>query len=286
MRCSYCIVPKTRGVETYGPAESIVAECEILAKRGIKEIMLLGQIVNNYGHNTMKFVGNKSPFVRLLEHIEGIPGLERIRYILPHPKGFCEDLIGAHSRLGKLCPSVHLPVQSGSDRILGAMRRPYTRARVLFIVEALRASVPDISLTTDVIVGYPGEMEEDFQATVDLLNGVKFNMAFIFKYSPRAGTFSATLPDSISENEKDRRNKVLLDIVQKHSIEHNKTMLGRVVEVLVEGHAKRGENKFCGRTKHGDKVIFDGQVTLIGKFVNIKITDFAITVLYGELITA
>jgi tRNA-2-methylthio-N6-dimethylallyladenosine synthase len=285
MRCSYCIVPKTRGVETYRPMESIVAECEILAKRGVKEIMLLGQIVNNYGQNAVEFVNNRSPFVRLLERVDNIPGLERIRYMSPHPKGFRKDLIGAHCRLKKLCPSVHLPVQSGSDRILGAMRRPYTRARVLSIVGALRTSVPDISLTTDVIVGYPGETEEDFQATVDLLNGVKFNMAFIFKYSPRAGTFSATLPDSVSESEKDRRNKVLLDIVQRHSIEHNKMMVGRVVEVLVEGHAKRGENKFCGCTKHGDKVIFDGQVTLIGKFANIKITDFAISVLYGELLS-
>ncbi|MDR0595486.1 MAG: tRNA (N6-isopentenyl adenosine(37)-C2)-methylthiotransferase MiaB [Puniceicoccales bacterium] len=284
MKCSYCIVPKTRGTETYRSMEDIIAECETLVKNGTKEITLLGQIVNNYGQNTLANVNEKSPFVQLLERINSIPGLERIRYMSPHPKGFRRDLIAAHARLAKLCPSVHLPVQSGSDRILKAMRRPYTCACVLFIVEALRNCLPNISLTTDIIVGYPGEEEVDFQETVNLLSTVRFNMAFVFKYSPRAGTFSATLPDDVSDDEKDRRNKVLLDIVQKCSIEHNETMVGNEVEVLVEGKAKRGENKLCGYTKYGDKVIFDGHDTLIGEFANVKITNYSTTVLCGELI--
>ncbi|MDR1255579.1 MAG: tRNA (N6-isopentenyl adenosine(37)-C2)-methylthiotransferase MiaB [Puniceicoccales bacterium] len=284
MRCSYCIVPKTRGPESYRPMDSIIAECETLVQNGTKEITLLGQIVNNYGQGVLEYGSGKSPFVQLLERIDDIAGLERIRYMSPHPKGFREDLIEAHSSLSKLCPSVHLPIQSGSDRVLRAMRRPYTRARILSIVESLRAAVPNIALTTDVIVGYPGEREEDFSMTVDLLNAVKFNMAFVFKYSPRAGTLSASLPDDVGADEKDRRNKILLDMVQKCSIGHNETMIGHGVEVLVEGHAKRGENKLCGRTRGGDKVIFDGQDRLIGQLVNVKIMDSAITILRGKLI--
>ncbi|MDR2435878.1 MAG: tRNA (N6-isopentenyl adenosine(37)-C2)-methylthiotransferase MiaB [Puniceicoccales bacterium] len=284
MKCSYCIVPKTRGREVYRTMDDIVSECKILAKNGAKEVTLLGQIVNNYGQNTMKTADGKSPFVQLLERVNGIAGLGRIRYMSPHPKGFREDLIRAHARLDKLCPSVHLPIQSGSDRILRAMRRTYTRADVLSIVDKLRANVPGLVATTDIIVGYPGETEEDFQGTVTLLQSAKFSMAFVFKYSPRAGTFSATLPDDVSESEKDRRNKILLGIVQRSSIGHNRMMLGHTVEVLVDGHAKRGENKLCGRTKCGRKVIFDGESTLIGQFVNVKITDCAIAVLCGELV--
>jgi tRNA-2-methylthio-N6-dimethylallyladenosine synthase len=264
--------------------EGIVLECENLAQHGTKEITLLGQIVNNYGKNEIKIVDGKTPFVQLLERIDRINGVERIRYMSPHPSGFHDDLILAHSCLKKLCPTVHLPVQSGSDRILRAMRRPYTRARVHSIVNELRKNVPNISITTDVIVGYPGETDEDFQETVAMFREIKFNMAFIFKYSPRNGTFSATLPDSVSGQEKDHRNKILLNIVQGDSIEYNKMMMGEVVEVLVDGRAKRGENKLCGHTRNGHKVIFDGFDTSIGKFCHIKITGYATTVLYGELV--
>jgi tRNA-2-methylthio-N6-dimethylallyladenosine synthase len=286
MGCRYCIVPKTRGRETYRPMEDIVTECEVLVGRGVKEIMLLGQIVNNYGQNAMGIINGKSPFVQLLERINCIEKLERIRYMSPHPKGFRDDLIGAHSTLAKLCPLVHLPIQSGSDRILKAMGRPYSCARVRTIVERLRSGVPNISLTSDVIVGYPGETEDDFQQTVALLAEIKFNMAFIFKYSPRAGTPSAELPDDVSEREKDRRNKILLNTVQRHSLEYNGAMIGRIVGVLVDGRARRGDNKLCGRTANGYKVIFDGADSLIGELLNVRIIDCATAVLYGELVTA
>jgi tRNA-2-methylthio-N6-dimethylallyladenosine synthase len=263
--------------------EDIVLECENLAQNGAKEVTLLGQIVNNYGKNSMEVVGGKSPFVQLLERVSGVDGIERIRYMSPHPTGFRDDLIGAHSRLGKLCPAVHLPIQSGSDRILKMMKRPYTCARIRSIVGELRKQVPGISITTDIIVGFPGETGEDFDRTVAIFEDIKFNMAFIFKYSPRAGTFSAALPDDVSRQEKIRRNKILLDLVQKYSIAYNEMMVGRVVEILVDGHAKRGENKLCGRTIGGIKVIFDGPEDSIGQFRDVKITGYSTTVLCGEL---
>lgn len=284
MRCSYCIVPKTRGQERYRPIEEIVDECRDLADHDIKEVLLLGQIVNNYGISVFEIVDKKSPFVQLLERLNDIPGLARIRYISPHPKGFRADLIDAHARLNKLCPSVHLPVQSGSDRILKLMKRPYSRKQICSIISELRSKVPGISITTDVIVGFPGETEQDFDETVALFEAVKFNMAYIFKYSPRAGTVSATLPDDVLPSEKDRRNKILLDIVQRDSLLYNQSMLGTEVAVLVDGPAKRGEGKLSGRTANGYKVIFDGPGSDIGEFVNVKIEDFGITALYGSKI--
>lgn len=281
MHCSYCIVPKTRGAEIYRPMSDIIEECKMLADNGVKEIMLLGQIVNNYGQGKMSIISNKSPFVQLLEKVNNIPGIKRIRYMSPHPKGFRDDLIDAHANLDKLCPSVHLPVQSGSNRILRMMKRPYSAERVCAIVDSLRKKVPNIAITTDVIVGFPGETEQEFGETITLFEIIKFNMAFIFKYSPRSGTVSATLQDDVSASEKDRRNKILLDIVQKHSIEYNYSMLGKEVEILVDGHAKRGDQKLCGRTANGYKVIFEGTDDKIGCFVNIKVTDCGITALYG-----
>ncbi len=284
MGCSYCIVPKTRGSETYRPMNDIVNECEELANQGIKEVMLLGQIVNNYGVGQFKIIDKKSPFVQLLEKINNISGIERIRYMSPHPKGFREDLITAHSQLKKLCPSVHLPVQSGSDKILRLMKRPYNRERICSIIDSLRTMVPGIAITTDIIVGFPGETEEEFEETVALFEKVRFNMAFIFKYSPRMGTISAKMLDDVSLDEKDRRNKILLEIVQRDSLKYNRLMLGSVVDVLVDGPAKRGERKFCGRAANGSKVIFDGVEGDIGKLVRIHITDCGITALYGDKI--
>lgn len=289
MRCSYCIVPKTRGNERYHPINSIVSECQILATRGIKEVLLLGQIVNNYGNGQFDIIDQKSPFVQLLERLNTIPGLERIRYISPHPKGFRDDLIDAHARLEHLCPSVHLPVQSGSDRILRLMKRPYSKQRICSIISALRERVPGISITTDVIVGYPGETEQDFAETVALFEEVHFNMAYIFKYSPRAGTVSAEMPDDVTPEVKDQRNKVLLGLVQRDSLRYNRAMLGQVCEILVDGPAKRGENKLSGRTKNGYKVLFDSKKEdvdqLIGELVQIKIEDYGITALYGTRIS-
>lgn len=284
MCCSYCIVPKTRGQEIYRPIGDIVSECRSLVDSGIKEIMLLGQIVNNYGVGQFKIVDQKSPFVQLLEQLDRIPGLARIRYMSPHPKGFRMDLIDAHRRLKTLCPSVHLPVQSGSDRILRLMKRPYSRERICSIIKALRDKIPNVAITTDVIVGFPGETEQDFSETVSLFEDIHFNMAYIFKYSPRAGTVSAGMPDDVSAQEKDRRNKILLDIVQRDSLRYNQAVLGSVVEILVEGHAKRGDGRLFGRSANGYKVIFDGTDADIGKFLNIKICDYGITALYGNCV--
>lgn len=284
MCCSYCIVPKTRGSEVYRPIDDIVNECMNLANHGVKEVMLLGQIVNNYGQGDMKIINGVSPFVQLLERINGISGIYRIRYMSPHPKGFREDLINAHAKLEKLCPSVHLPVQSGSNKILRLMKRPYSRERIIDIVSSLRQKVHNITLTTDIIVGYPGETEQDFEETVSLLEEIKFNMAFIFKYSPRIGTESSKLQDSVSADEKDRRNKILLNIVQEHSLEYNRSMIGSNVEVLVVNHAKRGEQKLYGYTSNGYKVIFDGSDENIGNLVPVAIDNCGTTSLYGRLI--
>ncbi len=284
MCCSYCIVPKTRGSEVYRPIGDIVNECMNLANHGVKEVMLLGQIVNDYGQGDMKIINGVSPFVQLLEKINDISGIYRIRYMSPHPKGFREDLINAHAKLEKLCPSVHLPVQSGSNKILRLMKRPYSRERIIDIVNSLRQKVHNIALTTDIIVGYPGETEQDFEETVSLLEEIKFNMAFIFKYSPRIGTESSKLQDNVSADEKGRRNKILLNIVQEHSLEYNRSMVGSNVEVLVVNHAKRGEQKLYGYTSNGYKVIFDGSDENIGNLVSVAIDNCGTTSLYGRLI--
>ncbi|MDR1891364.1 MAG: tRNA (N6-isopentenyl adenosine(37)-C2)-methylthiotransferase MiaB [Puniceicoccales bacterium] len=284
MRCSYCIVPKTRGIEQYRPMQDIVEEAKFLAENGIREITLLGQIVNNYGGRLMPMVDGKTPFVQLLEHLNALPWIERIRYMSPHPKNFSDDLILAHKNLPKLCPSVHLPIQSGSDRILAAMKRPYTREKILEIVEKLRSAVPDVGISTDIIVGYPGETEEDFEETVSLFDAVKFNMAFIFKYSPRAGTKSADLIDNVGDGEKERRNQILLQRVQETSSYYHRKFLGKTVEVLIEGHAKRGEDTMFGWTSNHCKVLVKASENNIGRIVPIRIDGFATTILSGTLV--
>lgn len=282
MRCSYCIVPKTRGREYYRPMNNIVDEAVYLAQNGIKEITLLGQIVNKYGNNIIPFYNNKSPFVQLLERLNGIDGIERIRYISPHPSFFSDDLIEAHHSLNKLCPSIHFPMQSGSDRILKAMRRPYTRQSALSIIKNLRAKVPSIGISTDIIVGYPSETEQDFQDTISLLEEARFNLSFIFKYSPRTGTKSAALTDDVSEQEKERRNSILLEKASQLSLNYNKQFVDTTIDVFVEGHAKRGEYMLYGWTPQHCKVVFEGTDNDIGQILPIKITDCTTTILLGN----
>lgn len=282
MRCSYCIVPKTRGREYYRPMNDIVDEAIYLAQNGIKEITLLGQIVNKYGNNAIPHCDNKSPFVQLLERLNGIDGIQRIRYISPHPSFFSDDLIEAHHRLHKLCPSIHFPVQSGSDRILKEMRRPYTRQTALSIIEKLRTKIPTIGISTDIIVGYPGESEQDFQDTVSLLEEARFNLSFIFKYSPRTGTKSATLIDNIPEQEKERRNSILLEKASQLSLNYNQQFINTTAKVFVEGHAKRGDNMLYGWTPQHCKVIFEGSDDDFGQILPIKITDCTTTILLGN----
>lgn len=283
MKCSYCIVPYTRGPEQYRNMDSIVDEIKFLADNGTKEVMLLGQIVNNYGLGKYQYIHNKSPFVQLLEKIQDIDGIERIRFMSPHPKGFKDDLISLYGSLSKLCLHVHLPLQSGSDKILKAMHRPYTRNKFLEIVEKLRSNAPTISISTDIIVGFPGESDDDFQCTCDIFDAVKFDMAFIFKYSIRPGTPAGEMNMQIDDKIKEIRNEILLKKLDKYSEEYNKKMVGKICSVLVDGPAKRGDQCLCGKISENKKVIFHGDTDNIGHFVNVQITDTLKSTLLGEM---
>jgi tRNA-2-methylthio-N6-dimethylallyladenosine synthase len=284
MRCTYCVVPETRGPEQYRPIKDILQEIQRLSAHGTKEVTLLGQIVNHYGIGQMPFRDEKSPFVQLLEEIQGIAGIHRIHFMSPHPAEFRKDLIDAYSRLSKLCPHVHLPLQSGSDSILKAMKRSYNSAQFLSIVQALRQRVPTISISTDIIVGFPGETEEDFQMTCAMFDDIKFDMAFVFKYSMRPGTVAEQLGDQISQEIKDERNQILLEKVKQYSQAYNETMVGQVKEILVEHCAKRGQGQFEGRTPEHKKVIFAAEEALIGQLVQVKIERCATSTLFGKIV--
>jgi len=282
MDCAFCIVPKTRGDERSRPMEDIVLECRNLVSRGVREITLLGQIVTSYGRRDYAHTGGISPFVQLLEQINAIEGLERIRFTSPHPRGFKEDLIAAYGRLPKLCEYVHLPLQSGSDRILKAMNRPYTRDRYFEIISALRAVRPEMYFSTDVIVGFPGETAEDFDQTRELFARANYDMAYVFKYSVRSGTPAAGLPDQVPDEVKEERNQTLLRILQDNSVRRNQLLLGTIEEVLVEGRDKTGQ-KLTGRTRGNRVTIFDGAPDLIGQLVPLRVTRASVSTLYGEL---
>lgn len=283
MRCSYCIVPKTRGRERARPIDEIVDEVRELVAAGTREITLLGQIVNRYGIREFPTIDGNSPFVQLLEKLCEIDGLWRIRFTSPHPSGFREDLVEAYRRLPKLCNYIHLPAQSGSDSVLKAMRRPYTRERFVALVKALRAAREDMYFSTDVIVGFPGESEEDFELTRTLFEEVKFDMAYIFRYSVRAGTPAEALGDPIPETEKDRRNKDLLAVLEKHSLARNESLVGTEQEVLVETRAKRGESMFEGRNGGNRKIVFPADESYLGKLVSVKIESATVTTLTGKV---
>ena len=282
MRCSFCIVPKTRGEERARPMDEIVAEVEDLAARGTREVTLLGQIVTSYGQREFPKVGGKTPFVRLLEKVHEVEGIERIRFTSPHPRGFREDLVRAYRDLPKLCEYVHLPLQSGSDRILKAMKRPYTVDRYRRIVDALREAAPGMYFSTDVIVGFPGETEADFEATRRLFEELRFDMAFLFKYSPRSGTPAADMADQVPKEEKERRNQVLLEILGRHSLARNRGLVGATEEVLVEGPARRGEGMFMGRTRGFRKVVFPGRERQTGQLLPVRIESASVSTLFGE----
>jgi len=285
MDCSFCIVPKTRGDERSRPMDDIVAECRALAERGVREITLLGQIVTSYGRRDYVHTDGISPFVQLLERVHALDGVERIRFTSPHPRGFKQDLVEAYGRLPKLCGYVHLPMQSGSNRILRAMNRPYTRERYLEIVTALRAVRPDMYFSTDVIVGFPGEAAEDFAQTRELFEVANYDMAYVFKYSIRTGTPAATMAGQVPEDVKEERNQVLLGLLGKNSIRRNELLLGTVQEVLVDGPDKTGR-RFTGRTRGNRVAIFDAEPRLIGSLVPLKIDRATVSTLYGELVLA
>lgn len=284
MKCSYCIVPKTRGAERARPMNEIVEEIKGLANKGSREVTLLGQIVNQYAVREFPFVDKKSPFVQLLEKVNAIDGIERIRFTSPHPVGFKDDLIECYQRLPKLCEYLHFPMQSGSNSILKAMRRPYSIEKFREIIEKLRAIRPDIYISTDIIVGFPGENDEDFEATRSAFESIGFDMAYIFKYSVRPGTTAEPEGDPISKEIKETRNQILLDILSRSSLARNQSLIGTTQEVLLEGKAKRGDNMYQGRTRGFRKVIVPASERLIGELVDVNITDVSVNSLTGELV--
>ncbi|MCC6415952.1 MAG: tRNA (N6-isopentenyl adenosine(37)-C2)-methylthiotransferase MiaB [Opitutaceae bacterium] len=285
MDCHFCIVPKTRGDERSRPMDDIVRECEQLAARGVREITLLGQIVTSYGRRDYAHTDGVTPFVQLIEKVHAIDGIERIRFTSPHPRGFKQDLVEAYGRLPKLCEYVHLPMQSGSNRVLRAMNRPYSRERYREIVDALRAVRPDMYFSTDIIVGYPGETEEEFEQTRELFEACNYDMAYIFKYSIRSGTVAADLADQVPDEEKERRNQVLLDILRKNSERRTAQLIGTIEEVLVEGPDKTGEH-FTGRTRGNRVCVFDADPRLVGQLVPLRIERATVSTLYGALVLA
>ena len=284
MHCSYCIVPKTRGAERARPMEAIVEEIEELARGGTREVTLLGQIVNQYGLREFPSIDKKSPFVQLIEKVHEIDGIERIRFTSPHPVGFRNDLIECYDRLPKLCEYLHFPMQSGSNRILKAMRRPYTIERFRKIIEKIRAVRPDVYISTDVIVGFPGETEEDFELTRSHFEEIGFDMAYLFKYSVRPGTTAEPLGDPISKEIKEKRNQILLDILSKRSLSRNEELVDTTEEVLFEGPAKKGEDMFLGRTRGNRVVLVKASPRLIGQFAKVRFERATASTLFGELV--
>jgi len=283
MHCAYCIVPTTRGGERCRPIADIVLEVQELVSKGTKEVTLLGQIVNSYGRQEIPFQGPKSPFVQLLEAVHAIDGIERIRFTSPHPRGFKQDLIEAFGRLPKLGKYIHLPLQSGSNRMLKAMNRPYTVESYEKIVSALRNQVVGLSLSTDIIVGFPGETDDDFAQTYRAFERIGFDMAFIFKYSVRPGTTAEALGDPIPASIKQERNQALLELLEKQSFAKNKTLVGCTEPVLIEGPAKRGDDIYVGRTLCYRKVLFPAQPRLVGSIVPVRIQEAFVSYLKGEI---
>src|ERR1700736_6416646 len=271
MHCTFCIVPQTRGTERSRSIPEIVREARDLVARGVKEVTLLGQIVNLYGRHEFPKIDNKSPFVQLLEVVHQIDGLERLRFTSPHPVGFREDLIGAFERLPKLVEHVHLPLQSGSNKILKAMHRAYTAEKYVDLVQRIRLARPGMSITTDIIVGFPGESDDDYKQTRDLVEGVQFDNAFVFRYSLRRDTPAAEMPDQIEERVKEERNHNLLDVVDESARRANERLVGRHVEILCDGPSKTNPERLMGRTRTNKIVIFEGGDELVGELVDAQI---------------
>lgn len=275
--CTYCIVPYTRGREKSRAPEAIVAEVKGLVADGVKEIMLLGQNVNSYD-------GNGTSFAELLKMLNDVDGLERIRFMTSNPKDLSDELIEAFAVCDKLCRNLHLPIQSGSNRVLKRMNRKYTREDYLKLIEKLRKTVPDITLSTDIIVGFPGETNEDFEETLSIVKEVEYDSAFTFIYSIRKGTPAEKFEDQIEESEKHRRFDLLVSAVNEISEKKNKAYQDRVEKVLVDGVSKNDKSTLTGRTDGFKLVNFAGKKELIGSIVDVKITDAKTFSLFGEVI--
>ena len=277
--CSYCIVPAVRGREISRRPGEILAEIEQLAGEGVREVTLLGQNVNSYGRD----VG--SGFAELLRAVDSVDGIDRIRFTSPHPKDFRRDVIDAMAECTAVCEHAHLPLQSGSTRVLKAMRRTYSRQRYLKLVAELRDAIPDLALTTDIIVGFPGETDADFAETLDVVEEVGFDGAFTFVYSPRAGTEAAAMPDQVADEIKRERIEHLVEVVQRIAAERNAARVGRVEEVLVEGQSRTEPEILRGRTRRNTTVNFAGSAES-GELVPVTIEATTSTTLRGSRLAA
>ena len=297
--CTFCIVPHTRGPERSRTIPDIVEECRGVVGRGVKEITLLGQIVTSFGKrwsssfslsggfpspDTLKRERQpgKSAFVQLLEAVNDIEGLDRIRFTSPHPKGYGDDLVEAYRRLPKLCESAHLPVQSGSDRVLKRMHRGYTHDQFLALVGRLRQVNPEMGITTDIIVGFPGETDADFEATLSLVSEAAFDNAFVFKYSPRKGTPAANMPDPVRQEVIEERHGRLLERVNEIGREKYRREVGKRVQILVEGPSRKNRARLEGRTRTNKIVIFEGSQRHRGQLLDVNVTRAGSFTLYGD----
>jgi tRNA-2-methylthio-N6-dimethylallyladenosine synthase len=277
--CSYCIVPSTRGREVSRPPGELIEEVRRLADDGVREITLLGQNVNSYGRDLGR--DRRTTFAELLTALDAVPGIDRIRYTSPHPKDMREDVIRAHAELESVCEHIHLPLQSGSSPVLKRMRRTYTRERYLDRVALIREHVPDCAITTDIIVGFPGETEEDFGRTLEVAEEVGYDGAFTFIYSPRRGTEAAELPDQVPHGVKVERLERLVEVVQRRAQERAQRFVGRELDVLVEGPSRTDPSRVRGRSRHGKVVNFDG-LGRPGDLVSVQITAATSQTLSGE----
>ncbi|HVR36300.1 MAG TPA: tRNA (N6-isopentenyl adenosine(37)-C2)-methylthiotransferase MiaB [Methylomirabilota bacterium] len=281
-RCTFCIVPDTRGSERSRTIPDIAGECRELVSRGVKEITLLGQIVTSYGRRDIPARDGKSAFVQLIEAVHEIEGLERIRFTSPHPKGYGEDLVEAYDRLPKLVESAHIPVQSGSDRVLRRMHRGYRRERFLEIVGKLRRVRPRMGITTDIIVGFPAETEADFEETLSLAREVEFDQAYVFRYSPRRDTPAAAMDDQVPREVKEERNRRLLDVINEAGARRYARYVGETVQILAEGPSRKNPARMTGRTRSNKIVVFEGSERHRGQLLEVRVTRAGSFTLYGD----
>ena len=277
--CAYCIVPSTRGREVSRPVAELVSEVERLAADGVREVTLLGQNVCSYGRDLPR--GEKATFAELLAMVDSVEGIERVRYTSPHPKDIREDVVRAHAELDSVCEHIHLPLQSGSSRVLKAMKRTYDRGRYLDRVAMIRELVPDCAITTDIIVGFPGETDDDFDETLEVVEQVRYDSAFTFVFSPRRGTAAAEHPDQLPHAVKRRRMEPLVELVQRIAAERAQRFVGRTMEVLVEGASRTDPERLRGRTRHNKTVNFAG-VARPGELTEVEISSATSTTLAGE----
>jgi len=288
--CTYCIVPYVRGREKSRPVADVAEEVRGLVAGGTREVFLLGQNITAYGlaeaRREGRFTPEISPFAELLTVVDRVGGVERIRFTSPHPKYMNEAFVAAVAGLPSVCESFHIPLQSGSDRVLKQMRRGYTRAGYLGRLEAIRSRLPDVTFSTDVIVGFPGEGEADFQATRDVMDEVGFDMAYIFKYSPRNGTKAAELPDDVPQEVKEERNRILLADLETRTAASNTRYIGATVEVLAEGPSKRNPARWQGRTRTNKMCIFQPDPDLTpGALVEVIVNRTTANSLFGCIVT-